>query len=142
MSSRNKIKRSLFLYCLYQSAIEYDTYFDMISALKDNNLSIENFNKALLKVKNPKKQFLNSTMEKQYKRLSLTYPKNKITFRNMIAEYNRVVRLSTQKGLKLNNNSILTCCIFNLLKPSDEKEFFTTFALTSTTLKKFTKIIE
>ena len=78
VSSRNKIKRSLYIYCLYASCVEYNSEFDIIETLKDNQLSIENYNKALLKVEDENKLFLNPNMSKQYKKIKDNWGDTKI----------------------------------------------------------------
>ena len=139
VSSRNKIKQSLFIYCLYKSCLDYDTSFNIIEALKDNKLSIENYNKSLLKVEDESKLFLNPNMPLQYKKLKDNFTTG-ITMREIIIEYNRICFISKSKKCKLNNNSILIGSIYNLLNLDDDKPFYNTFNITNTTIKKFSKI--
>ena len=69
VSSRNKIKRSLYVYCLFRSCLDYKLEFNIIDTLKDNGLSIENYNKALLKVEDKDKLFLNPHIYTQYEKI-------------------------------------------------------------------------
>ena len=139
-SSRNKIKKSLYIYCLFKASNDYDHYFDIIETLIDNNLSIENYNKALLKVDDDSKLFLNPNMPKQYKKLIDNWDTT-IELKDIIIEYNRICKLSTHKNERLNDNSILIGSIYNLLKCEDTKKFFSIYNITNTTIKKFNKII-
>ncbi len=142
VSSRNKIKRSLYVYCLCKSSYEYKLDFDIIKTLKDNELSIENYNKALLKVVDEKKLFLNPHINTQYEKIIKNWENTKITKKDIILEYNRICRLSKQKKYRLNNNSILLGSIYNLLGiKTDEKKFYKVFNITRTTIKKFNKIL-
>ena len=139
VSSRNKIKRSLYIYCLYASCVDYHTEFDIIATLKDNSLSIENYNKALLKVNNENKLFLNPNMVKQYKKVIDNWDKE-ITMKDIIIEYNKMCKKSKNMKQRLNNNSILIGSIYNLLE-TDDKKFYKVFNITPTTIIKFKKIL-
>ena len=140
VSSRNKIKRSLYIYCLYASCVEYHTEFNIIETLKDNQLSIENYNKALLKVEDKNKLFLNPNMMKQYQKIKDNWKDTKITLKDIILEYNRICNISKKHKYRLNNNSILIGSIYNLLK-TDDKKFYKIFNITPTTINKFRKIL-
>mgnify|MGYP000651418493 CR=1 FL=1 len=50
--------------------MDYKTDFDVIKTLEDNGLSIGNYNKALLKVKDEEKLLLNINMTKLYTKLT------------------------------------------------------------------------
>lgn len=140
ISSRNKIKRSLFVYCLFKSCMFYNKDFDIIQTLKDNNLSIENYNKSLLKVEDDDKLFLNSNMMIYYKKMNDNFDTN-ITLSNIINEYNRVCKIEKKNEWRLNNNSILIGSIYNLLNLEDDKKFYKTFNITKITINKFVKLI-
>ena len=141
VSSRNKIKRSLYVYCLFRSCVDYHTEFDIIQTLKENGLSIENYNKALMKVDDENKLFLNPNMIKQYKKITDNWT-TEITMKDIIVEYNRICKLSKENKYKLNNNSILIGSIYKLLEIKDnDKKFYKVFNITNTTIKKFNKIL-
>ena len=106
ISSRNKIKRSLYIYCLFRSCLDYHKDYDIIQSLKDNNLSIENYNKSLLKVKDENKLFLNPNMTIQFKKLKDNWTTD-ITLKDIILKYNDISKISKNQKNKLNNNSIL-----------------------------------
>ncbi len=66
ISSRSKIKQSLFIYCIYESCLDYKVDFDIIKALVDNGLSIQNYNKAIFKIDDDKKIYLKADMMVKY----------------------------------------------------------------------------
>ncbi len=141
VSSRNKIKRSLYVYCLFRSCVDYKLDFNIIQTLKDNKLTIENYNKALNKVIDDDKLYLNPNMERQYKKIIDNWTTD-ITIKDVIVEYNRICKLSKENKYKLNNNSILIGSIYKLLDIKDnDKKFYKVFNITSTTIKKFAKIL-
>lgn len=134
ISSRNKIKNSLFIYCLMKSAFYYKKEFNIISCIKDNGLSIENYNKSLLKVDDENKLFLNPNMTIQHKKLTDNFDSD-ITLMDIIIEYNKNCGNKNKK--RLNDNSILIGSIYNLLDLEDDKKFYKVFNITRTTIKKF-----
>lgn len=145
ISSRNKIKRSLFIYCLYKGASHYEKEFDVIQVLKDNKLSIGNYNKCLLKVDDEDKLFLNSNMCMYYKKLGDNFETD-ITLIDIIKEYNRICNIGKDKKCRLNNNSILVASIHLLLNldddTEDEKKFYKIFSISKTTIQKFYNLVE
>jgi hypothetical protein len=142
ISSRNKIKRSLFVYCLYTSCCQYNKEFDIIKTLRDNDLSIENYNKAICKIVDENKYFLNTNMTKYFYKLKNF--NNDITMIDIIKEYNINCRRGKNKKCRLNNNSILIGSIYKLLFSDNDncdKKFFKIFNITRTTIEKFNKLI-
>lgn len=140
VSSRNKIKRALYVYCLNKSCDDYNVYFDIIKTLNDNKLSINNYNKALLKVNDEDKLFLNRQIVNKYKIMSDNW-NVKITIKDIIIEYNRLFKIIKQNKYRLNNNSILIGTIYFLLKAVVESskmdKFYKTFDISITTIEKF-----
>ncbi len=144
VSSRNKIKRSLYIYCLARSCVEYHLTFDIIKMLGENGLSIDNYNKAISKVEDENKLFLNVNMVDKMKIAKDNWD-IKFTLINIIELYNKNIRISKGAKLKLNNNSILIGSIYVLLdisKNKEDKKFLNLYNITFTTIKKFIKILE
>ncbi len=139
ISSRNKIKKSLFIYCLSKSCYNYNIDFDIIKTLKDNKLSIKNYNKSLLKIKDVSKLFLNPNMVLLYKKLKDNFD-TQIKAMDIIIEYNKNCNMGRNKK-RLNNNSILIGSIYNLLNLDCDKKFYKTFNITKTTINKFIRLI-
>ena len=144
VSSRNKIKRILYVYCIYKSCMEYKRKLDIISLLGENDLSIDNYNKAISKVEDEDKLFLNVNMMDKMKIAKDNWD-IKFTLMDLITLYNKNIKISKGNKLKLNNNSILIGSIYILLKieeNKEEKKFLKQYNITFTTIKKFIKILE
>ena len=136
ISSRNKIKRSLFIYCIFKSASEYKVGVDVIALLERNALTIGNYNKALLKIDDDEKLFLNKNMKNKFHLLNKNWKDNTITLMDIIIKYNHLLKSNTSIVNKLNNNSILLGT-FYLLINDKTKKFYNVYDITSITIAKF-----
>ena len=142
VSSRNKIKRSIYCYCLHRSSCHNETDINIIELLKDNDLTIENYNKALGKVKDKEKLYLNINIEKYYHLLIFNY-KVTISINDFIIQYNRIVRISKRNRFKLNFNSLLLATIYYIIDNTEEDyRFYEIFNTTYITLSKFKKLLK
>ena len=144
VSSRNKIKRSLYVYCIYRSCMDYKKSINIIDLLNENELSIDNYNKAISKVEDENKLFLNVNMIDKMKIATDNWDID-FTLMDLITLYNKNIRISKGNKLKLNNNSILIGSIYVLLKieeNKEEKKFLKQYNITFTTIKKFIKILK
>jgi hypothetical protein len=139
ISSRNKIKRCLLIYCIHRSCKDYNKKVNVITILKSNHLSITNYNKALSKIVDKDKLYLNNNMEKYYETLVEFYDTN-ITIYDIIKYYNEYCKYSREYSIKLNNNSILIGTLYKLLNKHD-KEFYSIFHSTFITLQKFKHLL-
>ena len=150
ISSRSKIKRSIYCYCLYRSACHNKIDINIIELLHNvlqneepyrDNKDISNYNKALSKIKDKEKLYLNNNIKKYYELLMEHYKVN-ISINDFIKEYNRIVRISKRKRFKLNFNSLLLTTIYHLINNTDEDyRFYEIFNTTYITLSKFKKLL-
>ena len=132
ISTRNKIKRSLYIYCLFYYSFE-DNFFNIFKVLEDNNLSIKNFNKAIIRT-DINKYFLQQNMEKYIDLIQKNYQKQ-FKLKDIIIKYNFLLK----KNNKFNTNSILILVFFKLLNIKDNEKFFNLFNISKFTLKKIFK---
>ena len=91
-SSRNKIKKCLFLYCLYKAS---NYKLNIIQILNDNNLTINNFNKAMTKINDEDKLFLHNKMI-NYQKIFLNYYRKK-SIKYLTNKYNDFCKLHNLK---------------------------------------------
>ena len=136
VSSRDKIKTCMYIYCLYRSAIHYGIEFDLFDILKKEKLSIDNFNKATDKLDN--KLLLNKDMPEIIKIANKNYNKNLNTYK-VIIKYNEIVAKLRIINKRLNKNTALLISIFQLLETKNRKKFVGLFDISGTTLLKFIK---
>jgi len=141
ISSRNKIKHCLYIYCLFKSANCFNTTFDLLEVLKKNKLSTDNYNKAMLKVEGDDKLFLHKDMKKYISFVIEKYD-IEIDVIELIRKYNELYKLLLTINNRVNKNSVLMTTIYLIIKPENQKEFIKEFPITKTTLYKFLKIIK
>lgn len=132
ISSRNKIKKSIYIYCIYKEAIFYNENLNIFLILKDNNLSINNFNNCLTKL-NENNFFLNENMENYIKLTKENYD-IEINIYELIKKYNENINVKNNK--KINKNSILIYIFYEIIKPKDDKKFIKIFNITKMTFNK------
>ncbi len=130
-SSRNKIKKCIYIYCLYKAS---NFEIDVISVLKENKLSINNFNKALLKIEDEEKLFLHNKMERFQNIFSTNY--TEISIIDIIQKYNIYNEIVNSNNLKINNNTILLASFFWYIKEQEDFMFETLFKTTTLTINE------
>lgn len=134
ISSRNKIKRSIFVHCLYQSAITNNIVIDPIQILEFNKLSVDNYNKGVSKI-NQTKLYLHSKMNSYIKKLKDNH--YDISLNDLIITFNNFYKLVVNTRLKLNNHNVLICAIYDLINPDNDKIFFESFNVPMSIQLKF-----
>ena len=133
ISTRNKIKRSLFIYCLFYFSFN-NNFFDIFEKLKIKNLSVTHFNKAISR-SNLNEYFLQVNMKKYIQLIEKKYKKF-FELKQVIIKYNELLK----KNDKFNTNSILILVFYRLLNITNENdEFFNLFDISKFTLKKIIK---
>lgn len=154
VSSRDRVKYALYIYCIKKTFDRFNKSFDIIRALEDTtlpkkdklghityvSLTIKNYNDAISKVKDDDKLYLNENIPSMFRLMKKNFSTN-INMNDIIKEYNKNYKTCKEKGIRLNNNSLLVGSIYILLNLNDDKEFFNTFNITGTTIKKFNKIL-
>lgn len=129
ISTRNKIKQSLYIYCLFYYSFN-NNFFNIFEVLKDNNLSIINFNKAISR-SNMNKFFLHPNMIKYIELIKIKY--NKLfKLKDIIIKYNQLLL----ENNKFNTNSVLILVFYKLLNIKNNDDFFNLFNISKFTLKK------
>ena len=129
ISTRYKIKLSLYIYCLFYNSFEKN-FFDIFYVLKQNNLTTDNFNKAIYR-SNLNKYYLHQNIEKYIEIINKKYNIN-FELKKIIICYNEYLI----KNKKLNNNSVLILVFYNLLKIKNKNDFFNLFNISKSTIKK------
>ncbi len=129
ISTRNKIKKSLYIYCIFYYSFEKN-FFNIFEVLKKYNLNVSNFNKAILRT-TLKKFLLQQNMEKYINIIKKKY-KIEYELKKIILLYNEYLK----KNIKFNSNTILILVFYDLLKIKNKNEFFKLFNISKSTLKK------
>ena len=129
ISTRNKIKKALYIYCLFYYSFE-NNFFNIFKVLKKYQLSIENFNKAIIRIKF-KNYFLQQNMV-NYINIIKTKYNIEYELKQIIILYNEYIKKKT----KFNSNTILVLVFYDLLKITNKNEFFKLFNISKSTLKK------
>jgi len=137
ISTRYKIKLSLYIYCLFFNSFE-NNFFNIFEVLNEYNLTIDNFNKAINRSEK-KKYFLQNNMIKYIDIIHKNY-NIKFELKKIIITYNEFLN----KNDKFNNNSLLILTLYNLLKEKKDIEkinFYKLFNISKSTIKKISKLI-
>ena len=129
ISTRNKIKQALYIYCLFYYSFE-NNFFNIFEVLKKYNLTIANFNKAIVRTKF-EEYFLQQNMINYINIIKKNY-NIEYELQNIILLYNEYLKKKT----KFNSNTILVLVFYDLLKITNKNEFFKLFNISKSTLKK------
>lgn len=132
ISSRNKIKRSIYIYCIYKSCLLKNIYdIDLLEMIEKNNLTIDNFNNAVIKL-NDKNYLIHKDMKKYINNAKKDYDIT-LTSYEIVKEYNEYINKNTKK---INKNSLLIYIFYNKIKPKNIKKFIDLFGISRLTLNK------
>ncbi len=129
ISTRNKIKHSLYIYCLFYYSFE-NNFFNIFEVLKRYKLSIDNFNKAISRT-NFQKFFLQQNMINYINIIKKKY-NIEYELKQIILLYNEYLKNKN----KFNSNTKLVLVFYDLLKIKNNTEFFKLFNISKSTLKK------
>lgn len=144
VSSRDEIKRFVYLHCLYTVSVYYKVPFDLFKILKKYKKKkfekiIEQFNTASSKF--IKKSLLNENMETYKDRLLDKYDIN-VNIHEFIIMYNEMYELLKPLFKRTAKKSILTLTIYKIIEKSqkiNKKQFIKNFPISETTLCKYLK---
>ena len=134
ISSRNKIKRCIYIYCIFIIAYENNIKLNIIEILKDNNLSINNFNNCLNKLEE-NNFYLHNDMEK-YLLLTKEHYNINIDIFFLIEKYNFYIKKLNNNKIKINKNSLLIYTFYNIISPKNVNNFIKIFQISRMTLQK------
>jgi hypothetical protein len=133
ISTRHKIKKSLYIYCLFYNSFELN-FFDIFEVLSNYELSIDNFNKSIQR-SNYNKYFLQNNMKLYIDIINKNY-NIKLKLKSIIIIYNDYLI----KNSKFNSNSILILILYDLLLKKNIKinqnNFYKLFSISNSTIKK------
>lgn len=132
ISSRNKIKRSIYIYCIYKSCLLKNIYdIDLLEMIEKNNLTIDNFNNAIIKLND--KNYLIHKDIKKFIKLTKEHYDIDLTSYDIIKNYNVYLNKNTKK---INKNSLLIYIFYIKIKPKNIKNFIDIFGMSRLTLTK------
>ena len=129
ISTRFKIKKSLYIYCLFYNSFK-NNFFDIFEILTNYNLTIDNFNKSIQR-SNLNQFYLQQNMKTYIDIINKNY-NIKFELKKIIICYNNLLK----ENKKLNNNSILILVFYDLLNIKNKNEFFNLFNISKSTIKK------
>ena len=142
ISSRNKIKKCIYIFCIYQTLFNNNCTNDIniFNVLKDYKLSINNFNSCLIKL-DINLFFLHEDMEKFIKITKENY-KIDININYLIELYNQNLIKLKNNNIKINKTSLLIYIFYKLIKEENIKNFINLFSISRMTLTKIINKME
>lgn len=135
ISSRNKIKKALLIYCVFKK----NRHIDIFEILQQNNIGVLHFNKLIEKL--DENLYLHKEMKIIVDLINKNYQRN-ININDIITIYNDYKKLFIQKNIRKHKNSNLYVGIFFYLKINKNdieeiKKFIKIFNITLPTITKF-----
>ena len=144
ISSRDNIKRCMYIYCIYRASIKYgEQPLDIFEMLKKCKLKTDNYNKATNKCE--VKLLINDNMKDTITKIKEIYSLD-IIQHEFIERYNKLMDKLQEKCSRINKNTLLIITAFIMIeeklnKRIRKKQFLEQFNISETTLLKFLKYI-
>lgn len=114
--SRGKIRMCNYIYCVYKAMVRYNHPICIFQLLKDNKLSIKNFNDSLKNIEGD--TYIHKDIDKKREVLNKNYGLS-ISQNEFIIAYNKVLEVAKDMFKKINfNNIIIGTCI--MLSPNKD----------------------
>ena len=138
ISCRNKIKRSVFIYCILKAVYHYSGTWDCLNELPDMlkkyKLTMLHYNKAINKLNDDDKMFLHNKFL-VYKEIIKKNLNKTINYKDIVLKYNEFLKKNSVNKHKLSNNSIVLITFYILL--DKDEAFFEYFKIMPYTVAKF-----